>query len=118
MPLSDPRSVHKPTSVLNGTTGAVSAGFSNAQTPARSIGTRYSDTCRRPALGSKECHCSVCHHSMGPGAFDDHRRNGYCVPLPELGLIEVDGLWTTPEGHASRAASGQRLAALRTGGDR
>lgn len=113
---SDGRSVHKPLSGLNDTTNTVSGASVNAQDPSRPIGTRCTrGACRFPK--GSEAHCSVCHQTMsGVSYFDDHRRDGRCVPLTDLGLVEQDGLWTTPEGHASRAASAERLAALRAVG--
>lgn len=45
--------------------------------------------------------------------FDKHRSGGQCIDpaelgLTEIGLTEIGGMWSTPEGHASRAAFGDR----------
>lgn len=79
---------------------------------ARPVGTRCTPECRTPR--GTQAHCSVCHNTMsGVTFFDAHRRDGRCVDPALLGLVEVDGLWFTPEGHESRAVSAARLAALR-----
>lgn len=77
------------------------------------IGTPCSPGCRQPS--PSQAHCMVCHRTLrGPGQFDQHRCNGHCLDPAVLGLVDLDGLWTTPEGHESRAASAARLATLRT----
>jgi hypothetical protein len=34
--------------------------------------------------------------------FEDHRSGGRCLDLTSIGLVEEDGLWATPEGHAAK----------------
>lgn len=78
----------------------------------RPIGSKCQPTCHRPS--ASQAHCSVCHVSMsGVSYFDDHRVNGFCVDPLTLGLVEQDGLWSTPEGHQRRAADSARLLAAR-----
>ncbi len=68
----------------------------------RPIGSRCTPDCRLPVRS--QAHCSVCHRTLsGVTYFDQHRRDGWCVDLPDLGLVEVDGLWSSPAGHAQRA---------------
>lgn len=79
----------------------------------RPIGSKCQPTCHRPS--ATQAHCSVCHHSLsGVSYFDSHRVNGFCVAPASLGLVERDGLWSTPEGHEKRASDGARLAAARS----
>jgi hypothetical protein len=69
-----------------------------------------------PELTGTRCRCSVCHRTFrNLAAFDAHRpdRNG-CGDPAAVGLIERDGLWATPEGHAQREALAQRLETART----
>lgn len=78
----------------------------------RPIGTRCTPDCRTPK--GTQAHCSVCHQTTsGVTFFDAHRRDGRCVDLSQLGLVNVDGLWSTPEGHEHRAGLTARLAAMR-----
>jgi hypothetical protein len=79
---------------------------------AHPIGTRCQPACHRPT--GTQSHCTVCHRTLGgPSYFDDHRRDGRCLDPTQMGLAEQGGLWTTPEGHASRARATEQLAAMR-----
>jgi hypothetical protein len=74
--------------------------------------------CRPDCLPPRgpQAHCTVCHLTMsGITYFDAHRIKGRCVSLSNLGLTEVNGLWTTPEAHAARAATSVRMAGRRPG---
>ena len=82
------------------------------RTDGRPMGSKCTDSCKRPT--QSQAHCSVCHSSMrSVSFFDQHRMDGWCLDLPALGLIEVGGLWATPEGHAQRDASRAMLASRR-----
>jgi hypothetical protein len=79
----------------------------------RPRGTRCTDQCRRPA--SRGVHCGVCHATMRSVTdFDNHRSDGWCLDLAAIGLINVDGLWATREGHRQRAEDSARLARVRS----
>jgi hypothetical protein len=79
----------------------------------RPIGTPCGPGCRRP-VGGSQTHCGTCHQTMrGINAFDRHRRDGHCLDLTALGLVEIDRMWATPEGHAAAAQSRDTLAATR-----
>lgn len=57
--------------------------------------------------------CTACGETFSTdGQFDDHRYGGECVDPSVLGLVEVDGLWGTPEGHKNRARLGAQIAVL------
>lgn len=72
------------------------------------IGTRCTPTCRAPR--GQQAHCTVCHSTLtGPSTFDRHRVGGERLDLTELGLVNVAGLWSTPEGHEKYAAGAERL---------
>lgn len=89
--------------------GPAHAHHHNATAP---TGSRCGPECRQPA--ASQAHCSVCHRTLGGiSYFDAHRCNGWCNEPAALGLVEADGLWTTPEGHQRRAADSARLAAHR-----
>lgn len=80
----------------------------------RPIGTRCRPGCRPPVAGTSQCHCRVCHSSVRAlGQFDQHRQDGWCLDLAALGLVEVDGMWATPEGHAAADRARDLLAASR-----
>jgi len=70
-------------------------------------------------------HCGACHNTFrNITGFDAHRRGGACIPPEDLGFIERDGIWATPEGHTRREAlarvlatnTGRRKAAAGTSG--
>lgn len=74
----------------------------------RPIGSKCSTLCREP--DESHAHCSVCHATFrNVTCFDAHRSDGYCLDPEQVGLVEVEELWATPEGHADRA----RLASTR-----
>ena len=76
----------------------------------RPMGTKCRPTCRAP-IGRAQTHCTVCHSTLRTvGDFDRHRRDGWCLDLPSLGLVESDGLWATPEGHVQGDAKRDILA--------
>jgi hypothetical protein len=76
------------------------------------IGSRCEPGCHRPT--TSQAHCTVCHGTFsGVHTFDRHRVNGECLDPTELGLTQVGGFWSTPEGHAKRAADGERLRQVR-----
>lgn len=80
----------------------------------RPVSTRCRPDCRPPAAGSSQCHCGVCHSSVRAlSHFDQHRQEGWCLDLPALGFVEVDGMWATPEGHAAADRARGMLAASR-----
>lgn len=90
--------------------GGLHARHQNATAP---IGSKCRPDCRQPS--ASQAHCSGCHRTFGGVTyFDAHRCNGWCLNPADLGLVERDGLWTTPEGHQRRAADSARLAAART----
>lgn len=62
--------------------------------------------------GSTYSHCSVCCRTFTTlGYFDGHRSNGRCrIPKD---VYELDGLWSTEEGHEKRRAVGERLKMAR-----
>lgn len=79
----------------------------------RPIGSKCRSDCR-PPIGDSQAHCSVCHCTLRAiSDFDRHRRDGWCLDLPALGLVDVDRLWATPEGHAAAQRSRDLLAARR-----
>lgn len=72
------------------------------------LGSRCTGACLAPA--NSQCHCSVCHQTIRTVSdFDRHRIGGECLELTELGLVEVDGLWASPEGHAQRETLRRRF---------
>jgi hypothetical protein len=67
-------------------------------------------------LQAGQCHCRCCGRTFrNLGGFDAHRpdRDGCGDPVA-AGLVELDGLWATPEGHAQRTELAARLAAARS----
>jgi len=79
----------------------------------RPSGSKCRATCNAPL--SSQAHCSVCHQTMRSVTdFDQHRYDGWCLDLAALGLMEVDGLWATPEGHAAREMDLAKLAIARS----
>jgi hypothetical protein len=79
----------------------------------RPRGTKCGPTCHRPI--GPQAHCSVCHALLRSVTdFDQHRYDGWCLDLTALGLVEVDGLWATPEGHAAREMDLAKLALARS----
>lgn len=87
----------------------------------------YKITCRNcPAIWTAKtwAHCSVCHATFtGVSYFDSHRVAGRCWGFPQdpqltptwSKLEEVDGVWSSPEGHANREVQNARAAKARTG---
>jgi len=74
--------------------------------------TRCVLTCRTPGANHAHCKARDCHQTFATvSAFDSHRRDGRCVEPWAVGLVEVAGLWATPEQHAANI---RRTAALRT----
>ncbi len=68
------------------------------------------ENCRKPI--NRQAHCSVCHKTFtGATWFDMHRIGGKCVEV--AGLEGRDGLWATPESHATRARWAKHLRELR-----
>lgn len=64
-----------------------------------------------------QAHCGACHRSLGSVTdFDRHRVGGACVDPAGLGLVEVAGLWASPERHAADARKAAVLAAARLRG--
>jgi hypothetical protein len=101
--------VHRPT--VDRCAG-LHARHQNATAP---IGSKCQTTCRPPS--PSQAHCTVCHRTFGGiRYFDAHRCNGWCLDPTNLGLVDENGLWTTPEGHERRAADTARLAAARAQG--
>jgi hypothetical protein len=98
----------------------IEAGFPSAGTPGSAagpaelvIGSKCRPGCRAPAGGS-QAHCSVCHLTFrAVGDFTRHRRDGRCVDLAAMGLVERGGVWATPEGHAAAEGARAMLAARR-----
>jgi hypothetical protein len=79
----------------------------------RPVGSKCRPGCRAPAGGS-QAHCSVCHSTLrSVSDFDRHRRGGGCTELAAMGLVERDGVWATPEGHAAAEGARAMLAARR-----
>lgn len=67
--------------------------------------------CSKPT--KTQAHCGACHVTFtGVNTFDVHRNGGVCATPQSMGFIEVDGLWTTPEGHANRAVHTARFKAM------
>jgi hypothetical protein len=63
-------------------------------------------------------HCATCHQTFGGlGDFDRHHPIGQaCRPPAELGLVlDARGVWVTEAGRAARAASRERMTAMRRG---
>lgn len=59
-------------------------------------------TCHNPTRA--QAHCGACHRTLGTVTdFDRHRRAGACLDPATLGLVEVAGLWASPERHANDA---------------
>jgi hypothetical protein len=73
--------------------------------------------CKRPA--GNQCHCTGCHQTFRHlGDFEAHRRGSvdqrYCLNLAGSGLVEVDGIWASPESHEQARRTTLRLADSRT----
>jgi len=71
-------------------------------------------------LTGGRCLCRRCGRTFrNLGAFDAHQphRDG-CGDPAAAGLVELDGLWATPEGHAQRETSARRLETVRTSAHR
>lgn len=67
-------------------------------------------TCHDPTR--TQAHCGACHRTLGSVTdFDRHRRGGVCLDPVTLGLVEVAGLWASPERHASAARKAVALKA-------
>lgn len=69
-----------------------------------------------PELSGSRCLCRPCGRVFrNLAGFDGHRphRDG-CGDPATVGLVEQDGIWATPQGHAQREASARRLATVRT----
>lgn len=72
-------------------------------------------TCHSPA--PSQAHCGVCHRSLASVSdFDRHRRRGACLDPASLGLVEVFGLWASPERHSSDFRKAAVLASVRLRG--
>jgi len=73
-----------------------------------------------PVFGSL-CHCGSCCRTFSAlSHFDSHRFNGRCYVSRTIEgklweLTEVDGVWSTPEGHEQRAGGAARAAVARQG---
>lgn len=69
-----------------------------------------------PPPGSTACLCRCCGRTFrNLAGFDAHHpdRNG-CGDPAAAGLVEQDGLWATPEGHAQRQLLAERLETMRS----
>lgn len=114
-PADSPVQLTIPAGVTSGTPKRRSCADARHRDAAAPIGSKCRPDCRAPA--ASQAHCSVCHRTFaGTTYFDKHRCNGWCHHPTEQGLTEVDGLWSTPEGHEKRAADAVRLAAARWAG--
>lgn len=60
--------------------------------------------------GSSRCRCGICGRTFRNLTGFDAHRPGDCLDPTALGMIERDGLWATPEGHADRKARIGRLS--------
>lgn len=66
--------------------------------------------CRRPSPSQAHCAAAGCHRTFGSVTdFDRHRRAGERVDPAALGLVEVAGLWASPERHALDEVRTRRL---------
>lgn len=72
--------------------------------------------CRQPI--NAHCHCTGCHSTFrSVSDFVSHRQgpvdNRQCAKPASLGLVDVAGLWSSPESHALADAMTTRLAEAR-----
>jgi len=64
--------------------------------------------------GYRTAHCTVCHITFaGPSNFDDHRRDGRCLPPATVGMQWTQRLGYVVWGYPMDQAGKDRLRALR-----
>ena len=86
----------------------------------------YCQECTKPRKierpGSTHCTCSTCKRVFSNITnFDAHRvgptDTRYCIDPTTKGMVEINGLWGSPEGHANEMIKTRRLVAARRARD-